>query len=235
MYRCLVIDDEPLALNVLAGYIRQSNGLLLVDINTSPIHGLQRVQNGEADLVFLDIEMPELSGVQFMKIADANCKIIVTTAYAQYAVDGFEYNAIDYLLKPISFERFSKAVQKLPPLAATAAAGKLLIQLDYIFVKSEYKLLRVDFNTILFLESLRDYVAIHTTAGKKILTLQSMASFEKELPDTLFIRIHKSYIIAFDKIKFIEKSKVIINNNYLPVGDTYKNNFHKAINYQQDL
>lgn len=227
MYRCLVIDDEPLALNVLAGFIRSTSGLLLVDVTTNPVHGLRRVQSGEADLVFLDIQMPELSGIQFMQLAANQCKIILTTAYPEFAIDGYEYNALDYLLKPISFERFLKAIQKLPALP-----GKLPEQPGYIFVKSEYKLLRVEINEIFYLESLRDYVAIHTIDGNKILTLQSLASFEKELPAHLFCRIHKSYIIALNKISFIEKSKVVINNQYLPVGEFYKTDFWKRINYQ---
>lgn len=227
MYRCLVIDDEPLALNILAGFIRSTSGLLLVDVTTNPVHGLRRVQAGEADLVFLDIQMPELSGIQFMQLVANQCKIILTTAYPEFAIDGYEYNALDYLLKPISFERFLKAIQKLPALP-----GKLPEQPGYIFVKSEYKLLRVEINEIFYLESLRDYVAIHTIDGNKILTLQSLASFEKELPAHLFCRIHKSYIIALNKISFIEKSKVVINNQYLPVGEFYKTDFWKRINYQ---
>jgi two-component system LytT family response regulator len=228
MYRCIVIDDEPLALNVLAGFIRRTSELLLVDVTTNPVNGLQRVQAGEADLVFLDIQMPELSGIQFMQLAANQCKIILTTAYPEFAIDGYEYNALDYLLKPISFERFLKAVQKLPALP-----GKLPEQSDYIFVKSEYKLMRLEINEILYLESLRDYVAIYTIDGNKILTLQSLTSFEKELPAHLFCRIHRSYIIALNKISFIEKSKVVIKNHYLAVGELYKTDFWKRINYQQ--
>jgi two-component system, LytTR family, response regulator len=228
MYRCIVIDDEPLALNVLAGFIQRTSGLLLADVTTNPVNGLLRVQAGEADLVFLDIQMPELSGIQFMQLAANQCKIILTTAYPEFAIDGYEYNALDYLLKPISFERFLKAIQKLPALS-----DKLPEQPDYIFVKSEYKLLRLEINEMLYLESLRDYVAIYTVDGNKILTLQSLASFEKELPAHLFCRIHKSYIIALNKINYIEKSKVVINNQYLPVGEFYKTDFWKRINYQQ--
>ena len=228
MYRCIVIDDEPLALNVLAGFIQRTGELLLVDVTTNPVNGLLSVQAGEADLVFLDIQMPELSGIQFMQLAANQCKVILTTAYPEFAIDGYEYNALDYLLKPISFERFLKAIQKLPALS-----GKMPEQPDYIFVKSEYKLLRLEINEILYMESLRDYVAIYTIDGNKILTLQSLASFEKELPAHLFCRIHKSYIIALNKISFIEKSKVVINNQYLPVGEFYKTDFWKRINYQQ--
>lgn len=227
MYRCLVIDDEPLALNVLAEYIRQTEELQLTDVTTNPLHGLQRVQAGEADLVFLDIQMPAITGIEFMKRVGDSCKIILTTAYPEFALEGYEYNVTDYLLKPISFERFTKAIKKLPVLTT----GKPIIPPDYLFVKSEYKLLRIDFNSILYLESLRDYVAIHLTDGSKILTLQSLSSFAQELPEHLFARIHKSYIVALNKINFIEKNKVAISNSHLPVGDTYKTAFHKKINY----
>jgi two-component system LytT family response regulator len=230
MYRCLVIDDEPLALNVLADYIRQTDGLQLVDVTTSPLQGLQRVQAGEADLVFLDIQMPEITGMEFMKRVGTSCKIILTTAYPEFALEGYEYNVTDYLLKPISFERFTKAIKKLP----VVTTGKPIIPPDYLFVKSEYKLLRVDFSSILYLESLRDYVAIHITDGTKILTLQSLTSFVQELPEHLFARIHKSYIVALNKINFIEKNKVAISSNHLPVGDTYKAAFHKKINYTME-
>jgi two-component system, LytTR family, response regulator len=230
MYRCLVIDDEPLALNVLADYIRQTEGLQLTDVTTNPLHGLQRVQAGEADLVFLDIQMPEINGMEFMKRAGSTCKIILTTAYPEFALEGYEYNVTDYLLKPISFERFTRAINKLPVLPT----GKSIITPDYLFVKSEYKLLRVDFNSILYLESLRDYVAIHLSDGTKILTLQSLSSFVQELPEHLFARIHKSYMVALNKINFIEKNKVAIGNSHLPVGDTYKAAFHKKINYTME-
>jgi two-component system, LytTR family, response regulator len=230
MYRCLVIDDEPLALNVLAGYIRKTDGLQLVDITTSPLQGLQRVQTGEADLVFLDIQMPEITGIEFMKQVNTSCKIIVTTAFPQFALEGYEYSILDYLLKPIAFERFTKAIKKLPALTSE----KSIIPPDYLFVKSEYKLLRIDYSSILYLESLRDYVAIHTTDGSKILTLQSLSSFVLELPGHLFARIHKSYIVALNKINFIEKNKVVINKIHLPVGDTYKSTFNKKINYSQE-
>lgn len=225
MYRCLVIDDEPLALDILAGYINKTENLRLVDVTTNPLEGLQRVQAGEADLVFLDIEMPGITGITFMQLAGNACKIILTTAYPQFALQGYEYNVVDYLLKPVSFNRFTKAVEKLPALH-TAAHSK---PVTYMFVKSEYKLLRIDFSNILYFEALRDYVAIITADGNKILTLQSLTSFEAALPAETFARIHKSYIINISKIKSIEKNRVIINNTYLPVGETYKTAFQKNI------
>lgn len=229
MYRCMVIDDEPLALNVLADYVRKTEGLQLVDITTSPIKGLQRIQNREVDLVFLDIQMPELTGIQVMKIIDQQCKVIVTTAYPEFALEGYEYNVTDYLLKPISFERFRKAVQKLP-----SRQEPVHKKTDYFFVKSEYKLLRIDYSQVLYLEALRDYVAIHTADGNKILTLQSLSSFEKELPAHLFIRIHKSYLVALSKIRFIEKNRVVIGGKDLPVGETYKTGFLEKINFTNE-
>lgn len=227
MLRCLVIDDEPLALQILADYIQQTKGLVLIDTTTNPLKGLERVQRKEVDVVFLDIQMPELTGIEFMQKTEGLCQVILVTAYPEFAIDGYEYNAIDYLLKPVSFERFTRAVQKLP----LAAKPGETVKPDHIFVKSEYKLLRVELNAVLYFESLRDYTAIHLTNGNKILTLQSLSSFEKELPGSQFVRIHKSYIIALNKIDFIEKNRVIIKNNYLPVGDTYKSNFQKRISY----
>lgn len=226
MYRCLVIDDEPLALNLLADYIRQTDVLQLVDITTSPLKGLQRVQSGEADLVFLDIHMPELTGIEFMQLAGNNCRIILTTAYPEFALEGYEYNVVDYLLKPVSPDRFNKAIQKLPAPYPEKITG----QADYLFVKSEYKLVRIDFSNILYLEAMRDYIAIHSIDGARTLTLQSLSYFENELPSHLFSRIHKSYIVAMGRISSVEKNRVLINNRQLPVGETYRANFLKKIN-----
>ena len=158
MYRCIAIDDEPLALNILADYIRKTDSLHLVDICTNPQLALQRVLNNEADLIFLDIEMPGLNGIEFMQQAGSMHRFILTTAYPDYALKGYEYNVTDYLLKPIAYDRFLKAVQKLP----VTTSQPELKQVSFFFVKSEYKLLRVDYYDVLYFESLRDYLAIHT-------------------------------------------------------------------------
>jgi two-component system, LytTR family, response regulator len=214
--RCLIIDDEPLALNVLAGYIQQTPSLQLVDLTTRPRHGLTRVLNGEADLVFLDIEMKELHGMEFLKQATGHAHFILTTAYPDYALQGYEFDVKDYLLKPFSYERFLKAVQKIPPpVKASVTPG-------YFFVKSEYKLIRVDHADIIYLEALRDYVAIHTTKGQKLLTLQSLVSFEKELPAAQFARVHKSYIVALSRITVVEKNRLVLDELSIPVGETYR-------------
>lgn len=214
--RCLIIDDEPLALNVLAGYIQQTPELQLVDLTTRPRHGLTRVLNREADLVFLDIEMKELHGMEFLKQAAGHAHFILTTAYPDYALQGYEFDVKDYLLKPFSYERFLKAVQKIPaPVTAPVSPG-------YFFVKSEYKLIRVDHADIIYLEALRDYVAIHTSNGQKLLTLQSLSSFEKELPPSLFARVHKSYIVALSRVTIVEKNRLSLREIVIPVGETYR-------------
>lgn len=226
MLRCIVIDDEPLALNILADYINKTDNLLLVDITTQPLQGLQRIQNNEADVVFLDINMPVINGLQAMDIIGGQCRVILTTAYPDFAVQGFDRDVVDYLLKPVSYERFCKAIKKLEQLTGGIAGGK---EKNYFFVKSEYKQVRIDYADVLYLESLRDYVAIHLTDSTKILTLQSLSSFEKDLPAQLFVRIHKSYIISLSKVKLIEKSTVSVNGKMLPVGNTFKAGFEKAV------
>ena len=223
MYRCIAIDDEPLALNILADYIRKTDSLHLVDICTNPKLALQRVLNNEADLIFLDIEMPGLNGIEFMQQTGSTCRFILTTAYPDYALKGYEYNVVDYLLKPIAYDRFLKAVQKLPLMISQPEQNRV----SFFFVKSEYKLLRIDYDDVIYLESLRDYVAIHTLSGQKILTLQSLSSFEKELPAHQFVRIHKSYMVAINKLERIAKNRVQIGNLEIPIGDTYRSNLNR--------
>lgn len=222
--RCLVIDDEPLALNIIAGYIQQTNSLRLIDITTDPNAGLKRVMAKEVDLVFLDLEMPQLHGIDFLEKASSFCKFIVTTAYPEYALQGYEFSIADYLLKPISYEKFLKAVNKIPATANTELPA------DFIFVKSEYRLVRIELTEIIYLEALRDYVAIHTSKGRKLLTLQSLGSFEKEFSPGRFLRIHKSYIVSTQFISSIERNKVVIGDLTLPIGETYRKKVHDLLN-----
>lgn len=223
--RCIVVDDEPLAVDLLAGYIQKTAGLQLVLKTTHVLDALQQVQEGKADLLFLDIQMPELTGIQFMKIMRNACQVIVTTAYSEYAMAGYEHDVTDYLLKPVTFDRFMIAVEKakrrMQPAIGTAPVAQ---QAGHIFIKSEYRLQRVELSAILYIEALRDYIAIHTPQGK-ILSLESMRNMEDSLPGQNFIRIHKSYIINKDHIEYLERSKVVINKQYLPVGETYREGF----------
>jgi DNA-binding LytR/AlgR family response regulator len=189
---------------------------------------LQLAQNGSADLIFLDIQMPELTGIQFMKVLNGKCKVILTTAYEEYALQAFDHDVVDYLLKPFSLERLMMAVQKARERISQRKAETEAPKPDYLFVKSEYRIIKIELNEILYLESQRDYVAIHTTTGK-ILTLQSLKSFEDALEGKNFLRIHKSYIIAIDKISAIERKRVVIQGTYLPVGETYLETFWKRV------
>src|ERR1700744_77948 len=237
MIRCLVVDDEPLALHILEDYISKIPFLTLVKSTTNPIEALQLVQEGNIDLVFLDVQMPELTGIQFLKISNGKTKVILTTAYSQYALEGYELDVIDYLLKPIAFDRFFKASQKaqaiIQPSAKPAeikveAAPQSDFLSDFIFVKTEHKIQKVYLNDILFIEGLKDYISIFTPA-ERIITLQNMKKMEDALPERHFIRVHKSYIVSINKIDSIERSRIFINDKIIPVGDTYREEFFKIV------
>jgi two-component system, LytTR family, response regulator len=240
MIRCLIVDDEPLALHVLEDYMSKIPFLQLVKSTTNPIEALTLVQEGNVDLVFLDVQMPELTGIQFLRIANGKAKVILTTAYQQYALEGYELDVIDYLLKPIAFDRFFKAVQKaqtvLQPAAAATlkAAEPVSVQQqqdflsDFIFVKTEHKIQKVYLNDILFIEGLKDYISIFTPA-ERIITLQNMKKMEDALPAKHFTRVHKSYIVSINKIDSIERSRICIGDKIIPVGDTYREEFFKIV------
>lgn len=239
MINCLVIDDEPLAIDILEDYIAKIPFLNLVKSYQNPIEALSAMQEGNIDLVFLDVQMPELTGIQFLKIATRKCKVILTTAYSQYALDGYDLNVVDYLLKPIAFDRFYTAAQKAKELlfntpAQTIAienqliAAPIAIVHDFIFVKTEYKILKIYLDDILFIEGLKDYISIYTQK-ERIITLQSMKKIDEGLPDHRFVRVHKSYIVALDKIESIERSRITIGDKIIPIGDTHRDYFFKMI------
>src|SRR6201998_671474 len=233
MIKCLIVDDEPLALHVLEDYISKIAFLQLVKATTNPIEALQLVQDKAVDLVFLDVQMPELTGIQFLRIANGKAKVILTTAYSQYALEGYELDVIDYLLKPIAFDRFFKSAQKAQAIIQpsgktetkqenTAPQSDFLS--DFIFVKTEHKIQKVYLNDILFIEGLKDYISIFTPS-ERIITLQNMKKMEDALPEKHFIRVHKSYIVSINKIDSIERSRIFIGDKVIPVGDTYRHEF----------
>ncbi|HEY4206414.1 MAG TPA: LytTR family DNA-binding domain-containing protein [Puia sp.] len=223
--RCIIVDDEPLAVTLLADYVQKTPGLEVVHRTTHVLEALQAVQKDKADLLFLDIQMPELTGIQFMKIIRRRCKVILTTAYTQYALEGYEHDVVDYLLKPITLDRFMIAVEKVKERLGQApekvSAAPPAQAPDHLFIRTEYRIQRVDLGAIHYIEALRDYVAIHTDKGR-ILSLESMKHMEELLPEDQFMRIHKSYIIHRGKIDFLERGRVVIGKEYLPIGDTYK-------------
>ena len=252
--RCLAVDDEPLALDILANYIQKTPNLSLVATCTEPLEALSLIQQGKVDLLFLDIQMPTLTGIQFLRVMNGKCKTILTTAYSEYALEGYEYDVADYLLKPISFERFLKAVQKAIiqlsiineqfsvgnfqssiingeeniPTSQPIEAVVNTSQLDFIFVKTEYKIQKINLSDILYLEGLKDYVSIYTT-NERILTLQTMKKMEEMLPSNRFVRVHKSYIVSLEKIETIERQRIFIGKNTIPVGDSFQKDFMKLI------
>lgn len=234
MIRCLVVDDEPLALDIIADYVAKVPFLQLVKTTTSAIEGLSLVQNGEIDLVFLDVQMPELTGIQFLKIINGKCDVILTTAYPQYALDGYDLDVADYLLKPIAFDRFYKAAQKVlqqqggSVMAIAENPPSNTDANDFIFVKTEHKIQKIYLNDILYIEGLKDYISIFTPA-ERVITLQNMKKMEEALPSKSFIRVHKSYIVALGKIDSIERSRIQIGAKIIPIGDTYREYFFKQI------
>src|ERR1700761_7099716 len=236
MIRCLIVDDEPLALHILEDYMSKIPFLQLVKATTNPIEALTLVQEKQVDLVFLDVQMPELTGIQVLKIANGKAKVILTTAYPQYALEGYELDVIDYLLKPIAFDRFFKSVQKAQTIIQPSAKAEVKTEAapqsdflsDFIFVKTEHKIQKVYLNDILFIEGLKDYISIFTPA-ERIITLQNMKKMEDALPVKNFIRVHKSYIVSINKIDSIERSRISIADKIIPVGDTYRDEFFKIV------
>ncbi|MGU3376683.1 LytR/AlgR family response regulator transcription factor [Chryseobacterium sp. M5A1_1a] len=216
--KCIIVDDEPLALSLLESYVQKISFFELVFSTENPILALEFMQNNESDLVFLDIQMPELTGINFMKINGNKQKYVLTTAYSEYALDGYEHNVIDYLLKPISFDRFQKSALKV------MERFSFNDEVDsHFFVKSSGKQHRINFNDILYIESIKDYVNIRT-ADEEYIVLDTLKSMENQLSER-FVRIHKSFIVNLDKVKSIGAKKVILPELEIPIGDSYRANF----------
>ena len=222
--RCIAIDDEPLALELLEDNISQVPYLDLVKGFNSPMQAMQFMQNNDIDLVFIDIQMPGLTGLQFIQSLPQKPMYILVTAYEKFALEGYNLNVVDYLLKPVAMDRFIKACNKAMDLhRLKQQTGPAREELKYIFVNADYKLVKVEFSEIVFIEALKDYLKIHLkTAKNPLITRMSMKSIEEELPSSQFIRIHKSYIISKDAITAVKKTSVFMDSMELPVGDMYK-------------
>lgn len=232
---CCVIDDEPLARDLIASFVRKTPFLRLVSTYASVSEAVRPIMQGDIDLVFLDIQMPELNGIEFAKIIPQDCRIIFVTAFEQYAVEGFRRNAIDYLLKPVSYSEFlisaNRALQ-WAELKAKADAGSAAVRQpeekhQFIIVKSEYKLIQIDISKILYIEGLKDYVKIYTEDSPScILSLMNMKTLEQSLPANRFIRVHRSFIVQMSKINVIERNRIVFGKKYIPISDTYKKAFN---------
>ena len=253
--KCAIVDDEPLALSLLESYIRKTPMLELSGQYASAVEAMGGLCKQPVDLLFLDIQMPELSGLDLSKMLDtSHTRIVFTTAFSQYAVDGYKVNALDYLLKPISYTDFIAAVSRaqqwfasvgqymkneenLPnnpspgsvPEASPKREENNLV--DYIFIKSDYKILRIRFSDILYIEGLKDYVKIHlVNTSKPVLSLMSMHSLETALPSKHFFRIHRSYIVNIDKVSVFERGQIVFGDKHLPVSDSYREQLQQYIN-----
>lgn len=233
MMQCIIIDDEPLAIELLEDFVSKVPFLSLVQSCSSAFEAIQVIQKGSIDLIFSDIEMPEFTGIEFIKSLEKKPLVIFTTAYSHYAVEGFNLNAVDYLVKPIPFHRFLTAVNRAHELFdlktdAETSTTQSQQQADFIFVKSDYENLKVNLNTIRYIEGLKDYIKIYTNDVKPILTLNSLKAFEEKLPIN-FIRVHRSYIVSLNHINSVQRNRIIIDKNYIPIGQNYKDEFVKRI------
>lgn len=234
--RCLAIDDEPLALEIITDYISKVPFLKLVRTFDNAIDSIDFIKSNKIDLIFLDIQMEALTGIQLLRVLKDKPEVIFTTAYDSYALEGFELDAADYLLKPFSFERFIKAVDKVYnkiKLGRSATAGEDHITIGnpverYIFVKTGNKLQKVFFRDILFIEGQGDYLRINTP-NERIMTLQKFSKLEELLPAENFMRVHKSFMVAIDKIESITRNRIKIGDELIPVGDSYKKQFYDKL------
>ena len=231
--RCAVIDDEPLALGMMASYVKKTPFLELVGSYNSAIQAMQELQKVPADLLFLDIQMPELNGLDFSRMVPPQTRIVFTTAFDQYAIDGYRVNALDYLLKPISYPNFLQAANKAQEwfkLVEQRQQGAAE-EVDSIFVKSEYKQVQVMLDDILYIEGLKDYIKIYEEGhDKPLLSLMSMKAMEEMLPANRFMRVHRSYIVQKSKIRVVEHNRIVFGKTYIPVGDSYKDIFQAFLN-----
>lgn len=232
---CIAIDDEPLALDIIKDYAKRVPFLNLMATFDNAVDCMSYLKSNNVDLMFLDIQMEELTGIQLLSALKEKPQVIFTTAYDQFALKGYELDVLDYLLKPISFERFLKSADKAYDKLMAKPEGKPVVTeitpqktIDYCFVKSEFHLEKVNFSEVLYIEGMGDYLMIHTPT-RKIMTLQSFKKAEETFPSENFCRVHKSYIVAIDKIESIERNRIKIGNMLIPVSDSYKKDFFAMI------
>ena len=219
---CAIIDDEPLAAGLLKSYAEKTPFLSLIGTYGSALEAMKQLREHPAQLLFLDIQMPELSGIEFAKILPPETKIIFTTAFQQYAIEGYKVNALDYLLKPISYDDFLKASNKALDWFTTSQKQQTYAEDRFMFVKSDYKLVRVALDDILYIEGLKDYVRIYLTDGQKIMSLMSMKKLEDYLPRPEFLRTHRSYIVHMSKAQSIDRFRIVFGQEFIPISDSYK-------------
>jgi|APCry1669188970_1035186.scaffolds.fasta_scaffold20747_2 DNA-binding LytR/AlgR family response regulator len=235
---CLAIDDEPLAVKKIAGYIQKIPFLELVAECRSAFEAMEILRNHKIQLMFIDINMPDLNGMEFVKSLSDRPYVVFTTAYSEYAVEGFQVEAVDYLLKPVSFSNLLKAankVKELVDLKANSLVGKGKTTSGHFFVKSQYKQVRIELDQIKYIESQHEYIKIHLMSGSPVLTQMSLKSVEELLPPDRFMRVHRSFIVQLGKISLIDRNRIVFDGKiYVPVSDPYKEKFQAFMNSAQD-
>jgi DNA-binding LytR/AlgR family response regulator len=232
MIRCIAIDDEPLALKQIVGYIRKTPFLDLKAEFESAIKAVSFLQENEIDLMFVDINMPDLNGLDFVKSQSNPPKVIFTTAYSEYAVEGFKVNALDYLLKPIDYDIFLKSANRAHEWFDLQGKKNIKIESNdvFLFIKSEYKVLRINLSDIKYIEGMREYVRIYLVGQRPIMTIVSMKKIEEYLPKNKFMRVHRSYIVNLEKVTTIDRNRIVFDNNtYIPVSGQYNQKFQEYL------
>lgn len=232
---CVIVEDEPLARNLLTEYVRKVPSLNLIEACSSPIAALEVLRNNAVDVLFLDVQMPELTGISLLKVLKKRPLVVLTTAYSEYALQGYELDVVDYLLKPITFERFLRSVDKVTERLESKKSPVVVerppvtVDQPFVFIKDGTKLVKVVFDDILYVEGLKDYVTIHLKTNQKIVSLQRLKALEDQLPADKFIRIHNSFIVALQAIDVVHKNNVQVQGVQLPIGETYKKSFRDFI------
>jgi len=232
MILTVAIDDEPLALQLVTGYIEKTPSLKLAGRFDNPLDAVEFMAQNKVDLVFVDIQMPDLSGIEFTRLMEKGPKVVFTTAFEKYALEGYKLEVVDYLLKPFSYEEFLSAVHKVQKLIKLEHKALLNVEAndEFLFLKSDYKIRRINFNDILYIEGLKDYVKVYIqNSPRPILSLSTMKLIESKLPESKFMRIHRSYIVNLEKIDTIERSRIVFGKTYIPVGEQYKDKFQEFL------
>jgi DNA-binding LytR/AlgR family response regulator len=230
--KCLAIDDEPLALKQIGNYIKKTPFLELIALCNNAFDAMAYLKAGEIGLLFVDISMPDLSGMDFVKSLSEKPYVIFTTAFSEYAVEGFKVDAVDYLLKPIGYKDFLRAANKVKSITElkTPQSAAINTLKDHLFVKTDYKLVRVELSDIKYIESMHEYVRIHLLNDRPIMTLVSLKSIEEQLPADRFMRVHRSYIVNLKSIKVIERNRIVFDNSiYIPVSEQYKDKLQEYL------
>lgn len=225
---CVIIDDEPLAINVIKNHLQEFKNIVIIDTFNNPIEAIQTIESNKIDVLFLDINMPKMNGLDFLKNTQIKPHVVITTAYREYAIEGYDLDVLDYLVKPIPFPRFLKTVNKLTQRIHNSSLDIKDIENSHIFLKVDKKLVKVKYDSILYIESLKDYIKVSTTIDNYIVH-KSLTSITEELPDNNFLRIHRSYTVALDKVNYIEGNSLNINDKRIPIGRKYLNNTKQII------